>query len=363
MPTPPLSPRALALTRFLLVHGPSSRAVLGEALQLSEATLSRVARILLDAAIVTEHSERASVGRPKQILTAVPGSRHVAGIKLTGDTAHGVRCDLAGTVVGSLELPLPARFEGAVPVDGVVAVVGELADRLGPVDGVGLSVGGVVDDRSVVRDGPFLGWRDVDLGARVRESSRRPVVLTNDVVGLAREQLWFGAGRTHDTFGVVTVGAGLGFAVVREGVVMERLIDNGHLLAHAPMDASGPPCALGHPGCVSSYLDRDVVAARSGLTGAQVTFEQLAAVDPDWLGQAARTLGHLVATVAGALQTPRIVLAGEDVNTLWASPVTVRTLRERTGGTPLEISTGPLTFEDWARGAGVAGIQGLLGAL
>ena len=71
--------------------------------------------------------------------------------------------------------------------------------------------------------------------------------MSNDVTALAREQLWFGAGRTHSTFGLVTVGAGLGFGVVREGVVVEELIDNGHPLAHAPIDSTGPRCGIGQP--------------------------------------------------------------------------------------------------------------------
>ncbi|GAA3629262.1 ROK family transcriptional regulator [Kineosporia mesophila] len=366
---PPLSPRAQAITGHLLMHGPSTRAALCEAFGLSEASMSRVVRIMADAGIVTEESERTSIGRPRQILTAVPESRHVVGIKLTGDTAYGVLCDLAGEVITSLSLPLPARAEGIVPVEGVVRVIGRLVRRLGKsVDGVGISLGGVVDGRSVVRDGPFLGWRDVDLGERVSRSGGVPAVLSNDVVALAREQLWFGAGRTHDTFGVITVGAGLGFAVVREGIVLEHLIDNGHLLSHSPVDSTGPACRLGHHGCVAGYLDRDAVAARFGLPGADVTFEQLATLDPSWFTGAATALGHLIATVAGGLQTERIVLAGEDVGTLYASPVTATTLELRLGPAgnrqcELTISTEPLGFEDWARGAGVVGIQALLGAL
>jgi predicted NBD/HSP70 family sugar kinase len=364
---PELSPRALTVAQHLLRHGPSTRAALGEVLQLSDASMSRVARLLVEAGIVTEQAERlADVGRPRQILTAVPGSRHLAGVKLTGNTAYGVLCDLAGTVIGSVRLPLPARTRaGVVPVAATVKVIGRVVRHLGPkVDGLGISLGGVVAERSIVREGPFLGWHDVDLGSRVGEHCDLPVVLSNDVVALAREQLWFGAGRTHTTFGVITVGAGLGFAVVREGQVVERLIDNGHLLAHAPVDSSGPVCRLGHHGCVASYLEREDVVAR---LGTDAGFDHLASLDPVWFEGAARALGHLIATVAGGLQTERIVLAGEDVGMLYASPVTAATLAERLRAAPgrvrLEVSTEPLGFEDWARGAAVAGIQAILGGL
>ncbi len=369
-----LTPRALAVTRHLLGHGPSTRADLGEVLQLSDASMSRVVRALLDQGVITERSLQSSaLGRPRQILTAVPGSRHVAGIKLTQDTAYGVLCDLAGTVLATAELALPGKVNGLVPVDRTVRVIAGLVTRLGGgvprIDGLGVSVGGVVTGRAVVREGPFLGWREVDLGAQVSKFCGIPTVVTNDVVGLAREQLWFGAGRTHPTFGVITVGAGLGYALVREGNVVEQLIDNGHLLSHAPIDPQGPRCRIGHRGCVSSYLDREDVATRLGLAGSAVTFEQLAALDPEWFSGASRALGHLIATAAGGLQTERIVLAGEDAGALYASPVTGQTLADRlrlddagTTRVGLEISTEPLGFADWARGAAVTGIQAILGA-
>jgi predicted NBD/HSP70 family sugar kinase len=197
------------------------------------------------------------------------------------------------------------------------------------------------------------------------------------VTALAREQLWFGAGRTHSTFGLITVGAGLGFGLVREGVVVEELIDNGHLLAHAPIDTRGPRCRIGHAGCAASYLNRDDVERHASTAADRpVTFRELIqsrgaeAAAAGWLDGAAQALGHLVATFAGALQTTCIVLAGEDVTTLAESPAMNQTIADRLRPGPeetqrcsLDIIATPLTFNDWARGAAVAGIQNVLGAV
>jgi hypothetical protein len=84
---------------------------------------------------------------------------------------------------------------------------------------------------------------------------------------------------------------------------------------------------------------------------------------------AARALGHLVATFAGALQTTCIVLAGEDVAALADSAPMNDVIADRlrpgldeTQRCTLDIITTPLTFNDWARGAAVVGIQNVLGA-
>ena len=339
--------------------------------------MSRVARGLLRNGLVKENTGHtpSNIGRPRRILTPVPESRHVVGVKLTADTAYGVVSDLLGSVGTTAEVPLPAPVNGSVPVSDTMDVVARLIQRLAELvptfDGIGISVGGTVTRRDVHR-GVFLGWRDVPLADLVEAATGAPVVVTNDVTALAREQLWFGAGRTHSTFGVITVGAGLGFGVVREGHVLEQLVDDGHLLAHAPVTGSaGPRCDLGHSGCVASYLDLSTVARRVGTTSSPSSPETGHAIFTEGRvrDDGALALAHLVVTVAGAVQTERMVLAGEDVSHLVASPAFSRTLEDRLRdetGLPridLDISVEPSTFTDWARGAAVVGIQHILGAL
>ncbi|MFC7533197.1 ROK family protein [Actinoplanes sp. GCM10030250] len=379
-----LSAGELAVARHLLIHGPATRGDLGDRLNLSYASTSRAARALIQEGMASEALEQESaVGRPRQVLTAVPTARHVLGCKLTTDTAYGVVCDMYGNVTAAARAALPRPdSSGTVSLAGTVKVIAQLTTRLGrkvpSLDGIGIALGGVVSGRSTVREGTFLGWRDVELAGPVTERTGLPVTVTNDVTALAREQLWFGAGRSHSTFGVITVGAGLGFGVVREGVAVEELIDNGHLLAHVPVDPRGPVCGLGHRGCAAAYLNREDVERRvSAAAGRTVTFDDLirdrAAGDEDaarLLDEAARALGHLIATFAGALQTPCIVLAGEDVAAFAGSRVMDEVIADRLRPGPdeaqrcvLDLITTPLTFNDWARGAAVAGIQNILGAV
>src|SRR5919107_3927811 len=282
-----LSARAMsagefAVTRHLLIHGPATRGDLGDRLNLSYASMSRVARSLISGGMASETLEpEPAIGRPRQILTAVPTARHVVGCKLTADTAYGVVCDMFGDIKATAKASLMAPDTGGmIPVAATAKVIaqlaGKLARRVPSLDGIGVALGGVVTNRSIVREGTFLGWRDIDLAGPIRERTGLPVFITNDVTALAREQLWFGAGRTHSTFGVITVGAGLGFAVVREGVAVEELIDNGHLLAHAPVDTRGPQCRIGHTGCAAAYLNReDIERHAAAAAGRAVSFGDL----------------------------------------------------------------------------------------
>ena len=373
----------MAVAQHVLVHGPATRVNLGEALELSYASMSRVARSLVRRGVMVEDVDRdAAMGRPSQLLSIVPGARHAVGVKITRDTAYAVACDMFGTILSSAAAPMPeADADGVVPIDASISVVARLVQRLSRrvphVDCVGVCIGGPVVDQKVVQ-ATFLGWYNVDLPALVEAAVKVPVAISNDVAALCREQLWFGAGRTHSTFAVITVGAGLGFGMVREGRVIEQLIDDGFLLWHSPLDASGPQCRLGHAGCVAAYLNRDDVESRAAeALGRPLSFAELAALaqqgDPvsaALINEAASALGHLVATCAGALQTDRVVLAGENVAALTGPRSPMHTViadrvgisRGRAPKATLEISTALHTFDEWAQGAAVVAIQRVLGA-
>lgn len=375
IPVHTLDPRARTTLRRLLVDGPSSRVALGAELGASEASMSRVARSLVGAGLVSESDEASTGGRPRRMLSPVAAARHVVGVKLTDREAYAVGSDMLGSVVATAVAALPAALDGVVPVAACVEVLADLVERvaadLPACHGVGLSVGGVVGEARTVLEGTFLGWREVDLGGLLGQRLGLPVTVSNDVVALAREQLWFGVGRERRTFGLVTVGAGQGLAVVRDGRVPEALIDNGHLLAHAPVDGSGPPCGLGHRGCASSYLDRATVRSRLGAGHEDWTLSTSAAAGSAGarlVDDAARALAHVVANLAGGLQTEHVVLAGEDAEAVVASPAFARTLDDRlrlgpheTQQCSLAVSTGSSSFEDWARGAAVTSVQAVLG--
>lgn len=372
-----LTTSELEVTRLLLMHGPASRAHLGGRLDVSPASMTRVTRSLLERGVVVEgDASTLGLGRPAKVLSANASARKVLGCKLTGDTAYAVVCDLFGEVQAQATAPLPdPGSRGVVPLDGVVDVIATLARQLsldGPLHAVCVSLGGIVRPDGVVQEGTFLGWRDVDLLTALRSRLAIPVIAINDVAALAREQLWFGAGRTHSTFAVITVGAGIGLGVVREGRVVDQLLDNGQLVAHSPVDGRGPRCDVGHRGCVSAYLDHHAIESRgSERFGRPMTLEDI--VDAGdagdrrarrMLADASRALGHLAATVAGALQTQRIVLAGESVEALTRGHVMQEAINDRmrtgpgnTADYALDVSIEPLTFQDWAQGAAVTGVQ------
>ncbi|HEX5728538.1 ROK family protein, partial [Microbacterium sp.] len=186
-----------ALAREVLIHGPIGRGALGRRLGLSPASLTRLAKPFLERGLFVELGEEStgSVGRPVRPLDIAPDLGSFAGIKVTGDTLYAVLTDARARPLAEREVAL----DGISP-EAVVAVLAELVSGFSsiaraPLVGVGVSLGGAVDDAGRVIRAPFLDWTNVDLGPALESAARITVTVENDVVALVEAERWFGAGR------------------------------------------------------------------------------------------------------------------------------------------------------------------------
>lgn len=360
------TPQAVALE--ILRHGPLARSDVAKRLNLSAATLTRLAGPLIDAGLLEEVGERAQegAGRPKRLLDVKPKSRHFIGMKLTGEQVLGVVTDLRANVVHRAEHPLPSREP-----DSVVAQIRALAQRLADagydVTALGIGVGALTRDGAVLA-APFLGWEDVPLERLVEQSTGIPTVVDNDVVALTEGEHWFGAGRGLERFAVVTLGAGVGYGtVINGGIVVDEDAGIG-LVGHWPLDPMGPLCPAGHRGCARSVLTRTaIIDAVSGVMGREVSYDEALDAAEDGhpgarrvVDDAGRGLGRLLAAIANLTAPELVVVGGEGVRLVSVARAAVdegmRADRDpRARRIPLATMAGD--DADWCRGAAVLAIQ------
>jgi len=361
-----LSQSETALAREVLIHGPISRSALTDRLGLSPASLTRLAKPFLERGILIERGEEkgGSVGRPTKPLDVSPGIGRFVGMKLTADRVHAVATDVRAHLVASLERELPDTD----PVR-VLDVIASAADELGGEGtvAVGVSLGGVVDD-GVVEYAPFLGWRDVPLGSRLRERLGVPVAVENDLIALAEAERWFGLGRGIPGFSVITIGAGVGYGLVVHGEVVRSREAGAGLGGHVPLSPNGPLCSQGHRGCAQAMLTSGSIAGQvTAALQRQVSYddviELVRAGDPaarSVVDSAADALGRFIALAANLTLQPTVVLAGEGIALYRVAEERVReaTLADRDPrADPVEVFVDDSGFTAWARGAAAVAIQ------
>jgi len=357
-----------AVALEVLLHGPLSRSELARRLELAPATLTRISTELIDVGLFIEVPELAEkrMGRPSIPLDVIPSTHHFLGVKLSGDMLMAAVTDLRADLLRYEEEPLRSNDPGEV-----ARQIAEFERRMrvdGPATAIGIGLGGVVVDARTVASAPFLDWHAVPLAELVEATSGVPTFVANDLTAFTESQHWFGVGRGHDNFAVLTVGVGVGYGCVANGRLLANDDSGVGLVGHWPLDPFGPLCAKGHRGCAEGLLaipsiERDVSMALGRPVAFEEALDLAAAGEPaarEILDASGRGLGRLVAAVANLTAPDMVVIGGEGVRLAEVAAVSVhdgiRADRDpRASEVVVELVSGG--NDSWCRGAAVIAIQ------
>jgi predicted NBD/HSP70 family sugar kinase len=363
---------ARPIVKELLVNGPRTRTELARRLGLSNGSLTRLTKPLVESGLLVE---RGTVhdpvnGHPTRPLDVVADAYHFLGVKLTSDHMHAVVTDLRSEVAAERSEPLGDRTP-----EGVAAQARDLMDRLARDSAkpaaAGFALGGRASPggdaaEAGLFDAPFLGWRRVPLESVLNAAMGIPCVVGNDVHALARGQHWFGEARGLADFALATAGAGIGYAVCRDDRILETTEEDVVAFGHHILDPGGPMCPTGHRGCVSAYLSTGALlsAAAYGLHR-PVSPEEIArrAREGDVVcGDIARLAGWAVGAVAAGIANHTgvrtVLVAGESVDVIRAGSRHIEQgLSERRFSGSVDILMLSSSSTDWSRGGAVEAIR------
>ena len=374
VPWPDLADAERAVLLELLVHGARSRIRLAERVGLSRASLTRIARELVDLGLVVEGEveQKGSRGRPGERLYLRPEAAHFLGLKLTGDTLYAVVTDLSARGVHTESHALEAR-----DVEYVVRLIGDvsrdlLSDRALP-SAIGVGLAGDVlrsGDSPVVERSAFLGWNgQTPLGALVRAETGIPTTVTNDVHALTAAHHWFGSGVGHDSIVVYGIGAGIGSGVVIDDELMEGAHGRAGRIGHSRVQGAGRRCDNGHDDCVHSFVTMPAIEFNAGVAPGEypLVVERARAGDARALaafGSAAYALGAVVAESVNSFDPDLLSIMGEGLDMLDFAPErfdsALAEYLEQVDPASIRIERPPFDFGLYARGAAVAAMRELL---
>ncbi len=160
---------------------------------------------------------------------------------------------------------------GAETLDSALRAVDQVVGRLAPhgVDAVGLCVPGLVDDdsRVVALPGKLDGIVGADVVGWLRHRTGGTATVVNDAIA-------YGVGAAGDLPGrnvVVTIGTGVGTAVIENGEPLGKGPLGGGLLAgQLPLTADGPPDTSGRRGTIEGWCRADRLLAEVREAGCAV---------------------------------------------------------------------------------------------
>jgi glucokinase len=121
----------------------------------------------------------------------------------------------------------------------------------------GIGVPGILDVKTgkIVEASNLPGWENFEITKELSKRINLPVYLENDANQAALGEQWLGAGAGSNDMFMVTLGSGVGGALITGGKLFS-LNDVSGEFGHMIINFEGPKCSCGRNGCVEAYFSK-----------------------------------------------------------------------------------------------------------
>jgi predicted NBD/HSP70 family sugar kinase len=380
--------------------GAISRVELAEKTGQSRAAVTNItARLLEEGLIYTKDTgerpeparkrgrARAGVrGRKRVCLAINPQAAYVVGVKLSSSRVSVAVTDMQAEVQSHVIVPVrtmerSVEFLADLIEDGIRHCVSEVGLQLMGISGIGIGLPGFIDSRSgSCYWTPLYTDGKLPLPHLLESRFEIPTYIENDTNTVTLAHQWFGEGRGHDNFLVVTIEDGVGMGIVVNGQLYRGARGFAAEFGHVVIDSQGAPCRCGKRGCVEAYVSNfSIVAAAQKAIAAggwqwpgegELNYDAVIAaaeagdrVPRGILEQAGRYLGQGIAGLVQLFNPSRIIMSGDGIRAgdLMFDPMRRAIATHANPGlrSELEVIIHKWRDIDWARGAASLVLQEL----
>ena len=311
--------------------GPISRADIARETALQRSTISLIVDELRLDGLIEEVSGESTGGRPPSLLSLRTADAVAIGVDLGTVKTVMASSDLAGRVLEQEE------FSTDSDVRKTLANIVQCAQRLigksrGTIDGIGISLPGVVDPETGNLFVPHFNWRNESIAETLKLATSLPVTIENDANAAALAELWFGRPEIREVrdFILVLVEEGVGTGVVFDGQVYRGEAGTAGEFGHMTIGSGAPvACAVGSRECWEAFASERAALARyqklsHSNGGSEVDFPKLMDLAlrgernaKAALKETARYLGIGIANLIQGL-APEAVIVGGPIARVWS---------------------------------------------
>jgi predicted NBD/HSP70 family sugar kinase len=317
---------------YVRERGPISRAEIAYETALQRSTVSLIVEELRVDGLVEEVSGESTGGRPPSLLSLRTAYAVAIGVDVGTTRTIVATSDLAGRLL------YQEKFQTHPDADQTTKQIIDCARKLvrrnkGTIEGIGVSLPGLVDPEGRELFVPHFKWRNLPLAKELNAATGLPVTMDNDANAAAQAELWFGRPeiRAVRDFILVLVEGGVGTGIVLDGQVYRGESGAAGEFGHMTIGQGAPiACASGSRECWEAFSSERSALARyaklsSGSNGAAVvTFGDLidlALRDDDAartaLKETAYYLGVGIANLIRGL-APEAVIVGGPIVRSWS---------------------------------------------
>lgn len=265
----------------------------------------------------------------------------IIGVDLGGTNVRSALVDGQGRVSYNAKLPVAGSGSADVVIDRIVECVYRTMNGCGRdrVRGIGLGTPGLIiaETGAVVFAPNIPGWMDLPLQSLLEARFDLPVTVENDANAAAIGEHWVGAGADVRHLVCITLGTGVGGAIILNNHIWRGANGAGGEVGHMTVIEDGVLCGCGAPGCLEAYASAPAIArqAREALQARKTSsLKDLCGGDPtaitsamvaqaamagdrvagDVMRRAGALLGVVVASLTNLLNPEMFVIGGGVIN-------------------------------------------------
>ncbi len=177
---------------------------------------------------------------------------HAIGIDIGGTKIAGAVVTDTGEIVAERRVATQAGDSEAI-IEAVVAMVTAFQAEH-EVIAAGVAAPGFIDaGQSTVYYTPNITWRNEPLRDVLLARLDVDITIDNDANAAGWAEYRFGAGRSSSDMTMLTIGTGVGGAIVSGGALFRGGFGAGAELGHLRLIPDGLPCGCGARGCIEQY--------------------------------------------------------------------------------------------------------------
>jgi len=202
--------------------------------------------------------------------TTTATNPQVIGVDLGGTAIKLGRFDAAGQILQTLTVPTPQPAEPEAVLEAIAAAIHTLdPDRQSLAIGIG-TPGPVDETGRIALVAINLGWKNVPLADVLEVKVNLPVIAANDANCAGLGESWLGAGQRYRDVLMLTLGTGVGGAVILDGKLFVGRHGTGAELGLITLDPSGVTCNSGNHGSLEQLVSVQAIRRTTGMEPAEL---------------------------------------------------------------------------------------------
>ncbi len=194
---------------------------------------------------------------------------YYAGIDIGGTSIKYGLVDSEGKVLYREQKPALVE-KGAKPLLHLITNIAEsllfrAAEDDLPIHWLGVGSPGTVDNQTGIVRGAcpnIPDWVGTEIGPHLKNRLNMPVYVDNDVNAMALAEIKYGAARRFSSSICLTVGTGIGGAVIINKELWRGSTFSAGEIGHIVINSSGEKCRCGNRGCMETYCSSAAMLKR-----------------------------------------------------------------------------------------------------